>query len=162
LPDAAQVLDYGCGIGVELRWMQRQGLRVEGVDGTAAFVAQARRRCPGARIRCARFETIQLPRGRYDGVWCNAALIHVPPDELQRQLQKLRAALKPSGRLALTLAWGRATRRSSRDWIPGRYLASYTMSEVAAMLHGWRLLDLRAVSNDGRAGRWLQLLAAPR
>ncbi len=176
LPRGARVLDYGCGIGRELAWMRRQGCVVEGLDGTPEFVRAARRQCPGVAVRLARFETVRMARGRYDGIWCNAALMHVPPAELRRQLRRLRQALRPAGVLGLTLSWGRSRRAASdpstrapasaggpgsglRDWIPGRYIACYSKPEVAGMLRGWVIRELRVVSNVGRKGRWVQAIA---
>ncbi|MBI4227911.1 MAG: class I SAM-dependent methyltransferase [Candidatus Omnitrophica bacterium] len=162
LPPRARVLDYGCGIGLELAWLRRQGCLVEGVDGTPAFLREARRRNPGVRLACARFETWPMPAGRYDGIWCQAALIHVPPDELRRQLMKLRQGLRPGGRVGATLAWGRWRGFTQHDWIPGRYLAAYSRAEAAAFFNdGWTIQHLAVTSHDGRHGRWTELLASP-
>ncbi len=161
LPSGARVLDYGCGIGREMRWMERGGLRVEGVDATLEFVREARRRCPGVPIGHARFESVALEPDAYDGIWCNAALMHVSPEELRRQLAKLHRALRPRGMLGLTLAWGSRRGLVKRDWIPGRYLAGYRRDEAARLLRGWQLLSLKVVSRDGRKGRWIQILARP-
>lgn len=160
LPPNGRVLDYGCGTGEEMAWLQRRGFRVEGVEGTLEFGLATRRRCPGARILHARFETVPLLPGRYDGVWCNAALIHVPPSELARQLKKLKGALKPGGRLGLTLAWGRGKRFLRRDWIPGRYLAAYTQGEADALLKDWKIRWRKTTAGDGRSGRWIQILVS--
>ena len=156
----ASILDYGCGTGVEAAWLRSRGFHVEGVDGTLEFVLEARRRCPGARIQHARFEGVPLPQQAYDAVWCNAALIHVPPEELRRQLEKLKQSVKSGGLLGLTLAWGRAKRFFPKDWIPGRYLAAYSKREAEALLRGWKLKSAAVASGDGRSGRWIQILAS--
>ena len=154
------MLDYGCGIGTEMAWLRKQGFLVEGVEGALEFVLAARRRCPGAPILHARFESVSLPTGRCDGIWCNAALIHVPPQELSRQLEKLSRALKPGGLLGLTLAWGRAKGFIRRDWIPGRYIAAYSRREAVTLFRGWGVEMLKVTAGDGRQGRWIQLLAS--
>ena len=154
------MLDYGCGTGEEMAWLRKQGFQAEGVDGTLEFFLAARRRCPGAQIQHARFETVSLPKNRYDGVWCNAALIHVPSSEQVRQLEKLKSALRPGGLLGLTLAWGRGERFLRGDWIPGRYFAAITKPEAETLLRGWEIRWFKTVSGDGRRGRWIQILAA--
>ena len=159
LRPGARVLDYGCGIGVELAWLRSRGFAAEGIDGTRAFVREARRRSPGAAIQLCRFEDARLAPAAYDGIWCQAALIHVPPAEMRRQLRMLRSALSPGGWLALTLAWGRTRAYTRRDWIPGRYFAAYTKPQALAMLRGWRVLHASTISHDGRRGRWIQMLA---
>ena len=160
LSRGASVLDYGCGIGTDLAWMRARGLRVEGIDGTRAFVEEGRRRCPGAPIRHARFETATLGTARYDGIWCRAALIHVPPEVLREQLATLRRALRPGGWLAITLAWGRSRAFLNHDWIPGRYVAAYSKAEVSAYFRAWTVQELRVTHDEGRQGRWVQVLAS--
>lgn len=160
LPPGARVLDYGCGIGTDLAWLAQQGCAVEGIDGTSAFVWEARRRCPGAPVTEAQFETVALAHEQYDGIWCQAALIHLVPGDVPAQLEKLRMALKPGGLLGVSFAWGHARRVARHDWIPGRYIACYRKTAVFARFRrGWTVEDCRVVSRDGRAGRWIQMLA---
>lgn len=160
LPAGGRVLDYGCGIGKDLAWMRRRGLAPEGVDGTPDFVAEARRRNPGARIVSSRFDALRLPVGAYDGVWANAVLMHFSPRRLMEELLNLRRAMKVGGVLGATFAWGRVKGRVERDWIPGRYIACYRKGELARFFRkGWEVLSLWTVSGDGRRGRWLQVLA---
>jgi len=159
LRPGARVLDYGCGVGTDLAWLRARGFRVEGLDGTEAFVEAAKRRNPGVAVRCQRFEHLQLPERAFDGIWCNAALIHVPPSELARQIAGLRRSLIAGGWLGLSLAWGRVKTYTANDWIPGRYIAGYSKAEAAGFFDGWRIEELRVVSHDGRQGRWIQLLA---
>ena len=162
LPPGSRVLDYGCGIGADLAWLHRQGFRVDGVEGVWEFTRQARRRCPGVTIQHARFEAVRLPAARYEGIWCHAALMHVPPEAFPRHLHHLQQALTPCGVLGMTLAWGRTKAFTQQDWIPGRYLAGYTKPEVVAFFQEWAVAMLAVVSHDGRQGRWIHLLASPR
>lgn len=161
LPRQARVLDYGCGIGLELAWLRRQGFCVEGMDGTLAFVREARRRNPGISIQQARFNEIRLPEAAYDGIWCQAALMHLPPAGLPQELEKLRRSLKPSGLLGITLAWGRRKGVAHDDWLSGRYIAGYTKSEALRFFRDWGVLDCRVTNHDGRSGRWITVLATP-
>lgn len=161
LPPGGWVLDYGCGIGTDLAWLIWRGFRAEGIDGTLEFVDEARRRCPGAEVRHARFEAVRLQEGAYDGIWCSAALIHVPPEGLADQLEKLRQALKPGSWLALTLAWGQAKGFIRGDWIPGRYVAGYSKAEALKRLGGWVVQSANVVTGESRRGRWIHILAQP-
>jgi len=86
--------------------------------------------------------------------------MHVPPQELSRQMGRLRRALRRDGLLGLTLAWGSRKGFLHRDWIPGRYIAGYSKEEVAAFFRGWKVHSLRVVEGDGRQGRWIQILAS--
>jgi SAM-dependent methyltransferase len=155
------VLDYGCGIGTDMAWMRRQGFSVEGLDGNPIFVKEARRRMPGVLVRCERFESARLAPRRYVGIWCNAALMHVPPQVLARQLKKLRRALAPFGWLGLTMAWGTRQGFVENDWIPGRYIAGYIKPQALQLFRDWRVRELRVTARDKRRGRWIQVLVSP-
>lgn len=159
LPKKALVLDYGCGIGADMAWLQEQGFRVEGLDGVLEFVEESRRRCPGARVAHARFERIELPKGKFDGIWSNAALIHVPAEELQHQLKKLKGSLKPGGLAGITLAWGTAKGFLEKDWIPGRFIVGYSKEKAVWFFRDWEVKELNVMSNNVRKGRWIEILA---
>jgi SAM-dependent methyltransferase len=90
------ILDFGCGPGRDLKTLAALGHTAIGLDGVQAFAAMAR-----ADTRCEvwqqDFLTLDLPRGRFDGIFANASLFHVPSQELPRVLQQLRDSLKPAG-----------------------------------------------------------------
>jgi SAM-dependent methyltransferase len=69
-----------------------------GLDGAAAFAAMAHADT-GCEIWLQDFIALDLPSKRFDGIFANASLFHVPSRELPRVLQQLRASLKPAGLL---------------------------------------------------------------
>ncbi len=159
IPKGKRLLDYGCGIGEELAWLNSKGFQVDGIDATKPFVLEARRRCPAAKIQLARFETVALPKQYFDGIWCNAALIHLSRREIASQLHKLHQALKPTGVLGLTLIWGTSSKIHHNDWIPGRHFTGYQKSTAQALMRRWGPNSLKVVASDGKHGRWIQILA---
>ena len=63
------------------------------------------------------FLRLELPSGKFDGVFANASLFHVPGQELPRVLGELRAALKPRGVLFSSNPRG----NNEEGWNRGRY-----------------------------------------
>ena len=90
------VLDLGCGPGRDLKAFADLGHVAVGLDGAARFVEMARE-YSGCEVLRQDFLKLQLPAGRFDGVFANAALFHVPGQELPRVLRELHATLKPRG-----------------------------------------------------------------
>ena len=90
------ILDFGCGPGRDLMAFREAGHDAVGLDGASEFVAMARRMA-GCEVLHQDFLTLDLPTARFDGIFANASLFHVPRQELPRVLRELRTALKPRG-----------------------------------------------------------------
>ena len=90
------LLDFGCGPGRDLKTFKELGHRATGVEGSARFATMARD-YSGCEVLQQNFLQLDLPSNHFDGVFANAALFHVPGQELPRVLTELRAALKPGG-----------------------------------------------------------------
>ena len=95
-PPPFTILDFGCGPGRDLQTFTRLGHRAIGLEGAERFVAMARGES-GCQVWHQDFLALDLPRAHFDGVYANAALFHVPSQELPRVLGELHAALKPRG-----------------------------------------------------------------
>jgi SAM-dependent methyltransferase len=90
------ILDLGCGPGRDLKTFAALGHRPVGLDGTPSFVAMARA-ASGCDVWHQDFLHLQLPAARFDGIFANAVLFHVPSAALPDVLAHLFAAIKPGG-----------------------------------------------------------------
>lgn len=90
------ILDIGCGPGRDLATFQRLGHVPVGLEGAPSFVRMARERT-GAEVLQQDLLALDLPAARFDGVFANAVLFHVPSQELERVLAQLRQTLVPGG-----------------------------------------------------------------
>ena len=91
-----ELLDFGCGPGRDLKTFKALGHRATGLEGSAQLAVLARAHS-GCTVLEQNFLKLDLPNGHFDGVFANAALFHVPRQELPRVLLELHAALKPNG-----------------------------------------------------------------
>ena len=90
------ILDLGCGPGRDLIAFQERGHEPVGLEGAASFVRMARERS-GCEVLHQDFLYLDLPEHRFDGVFANAVLFHVPTQELPRVLSELLNTLVPGG-----------------------------------------------------------------
>ena len=110
------ILDFGCGPGRDLKVFAALGHAAIGVEGSARFAAMARA-YSGCAVWQQDFLRLDLPPQHFDGVFANAALFHVPAQELPRVLRELHATLKPGGVLLSSNPRG----HNDAGWSGGRY-----------------------------------------
>jgi SAM-dependent methyltransferase len=109
------ILDFGCGPGRDLMAFSALGHVAIGLEGSSQFVAMAREQ--GLEVWEQSFLKLDLPDNRFDGVFANASLFHIPSQELPRVLRELQATLKPGGVLFSSNPHG----SNSEGWSNGRY-----------------------------------------
>ena len=117
--DTAQpctILDFGCGPGRDLAAFSALGHVAIGLDGAERFVAMAREHS-ACEVWRQDFLKLELPPARFDGVYANASLFHVPTQELPRVLRELCATLKPGGVLFTSNPRG----ANEEGWNKGRF-----------------------------------------
>ena len=116
------ILDFGCGPGRDLKRFSGLGHIAIGLEGSARLAAMARA-YSGCEVWQQDFLKLDLPAGYFDGVFANAALFHVPSQELSRVLRELRATLKPGGVLFSSNPRG----DNEEGWNHGRYGAYHDL-----------------------------------
>jgi len=123
------ILDFGCGPGRDLATFRSLGHEAVGLDGSEAFVRMARD-YSGCEVLHQNFLALALPADRFDGVFANASLFHVPRRELPRVLGELRAALRPGGVLFTSNPRG----ENSEGWHGDRYAVYHDLDAWSAFV----------------------------
>ncbi len=126
------ILDFGCGPGRDLAAFTALGHIAVGLEGAPSFARMARE-YSGCEVLEQDFLRLDLPAARFDGIFANASLFHVPSAELPRVLAQLHAALKPRGVLFSSNPRG----DNQEGWSGERY-------GVYHDLQGWRRYMLAA------------------
>jgi SAM-dependent methyltransferase len=115
-PKPFTILDFGCGPGRDLKTLKDMGHLAVGLEGAVPFAEMARAHS-GCEVWQQDFLNLDLPPERFDGIFANASLFHVPAQELPRVLRELRSTLKPSGVLFASNPRG----DDLEGWHGGRY-----------------------------------------
>jgi SAM-dependent methyltransferase len=108
------VLDLGCGPGRDSRLLRDRGVRVVGLDRSRGMLEA------GLHVGALQGDMRSLPirSGGVDGVWSQAALLHVPRQDMSGVLGDVHRVLRPNGALSVTTAGG--TREGGEDDAYGR------------------------------------------
>jgi SAM-dependent methyltransferase len=159
LPDGSDVADLGCGPARDGATFAEAGHRVTGLDRSAGMLAIAAGALPG-RVAQADLRSLPLATGSLDGIWCCAALLHVPQDQTVTVLEEMRRVLRRGGHLALVTAVGHGARLETVPYAPDRQrwffyrdLARLREQLPAA---GLQILDL---SREAGSRDWFKVLA---
>lgn len=110
------ILDLGCGPGRDLCQFKALGHEAVGLDGSIEFVRMARTKTD-CEVLHQNFLKLDLPFARFDGIFANASLFHVPISELAQVLGNLAATLKSGGVLLCSNPRG----SNEEGWVDGRY-----------------------------------------
>jgi SAM-dependent methyltransferase len=131
------ILDLGCGPGRDLKAYAELGHLAVGLDGVERFAVMARAHS-GCEVWQQDLLALDLPDARFDGVYANAVLFHVPGQELPRVLRQLHASLKPGGVLFSSNPHG----RNEEGWSGGRYGAFHDLETWRGYLTGAGFTEL--------------------
>lgn len=157
----ARVLDLGCGTGRDMAWLETLDASVVGADLSMGMLARAKRRVGGLLVKMD-MRTLGFQGDRFQGVWCNAALLHLPKAEALVVLAEIRRVLAPGGTLFLSVQEG-----MGEGWETGpyggveRFFARYNQSEMETLLISCGFRVLERTSTGAGERRWLSFLARP-
>jgi SAM-dependent methyltransferase len=176
-PPGGTVLDAACGTGKYFGMVLEAGRRVVGTDQSTGMLARARARWPAVPLERVGLQELAF-EGEFDAVMCIDAMENVPPEDWPRVVANLRRALRPGGRLYLTVEQpdqAELERVQAAAVAQGLPVVPGEMAEEGAGYHyypsrdqvaGWLaeaglVVEAEDVSDEGGGYGYLHLLARP-
>ncbi len=101
----AQVLDIGCGPGLDTKYLS-QKYSMTSVDISKRMVEIAQFENPGVDVRYADIVKHELERNKYKGIWSRGALHHIEDKDLDGVFKKIAEALVEDGIFYLVVREG--------------------------------------------------------
>ena len=95
VPKNGRILDAGCGSGRDTLKFKSLGYDVTAIDGSDKMCELASSHS-GIKVKHMQFQDIEF-EDCFDGIWASASLLHVPSDELEDVLERLKKSLKDEG-----------------------------------------------------------------
>ena len=153
-------LDLGCGAGRDLAWFASQQAKVYGADFSLGMLAETRKfvACPLAQMD---MRSLGFADQSFDGIWCNAALLHLPKNEAPVALREMRRVLRPDGILDIAVQKGEGEGLETNPYnqVGERFFARYSMDEITSMLAGNGFVVLETGVFEAPNRTWLRLIA---
>ena len=159
LPPVGTVADLGCGPARDGAILAEAGHGMAGIDRSAGMLAQAANLLP-RRVAQADLRSLPLASGSLDGIWCAAALLHVPHDQTMAVLGEMHRVLRRGGRLALITAAGQGTRLEEVSYAPGirRWFFYRDPGQLTEQL-GHAAFSVSSVTEEATSRHWVKILA---
>lgn len=132
-----RILDFGCGPGRDLKAFRELGHQAIGLEGAERFVKFARQ-YSGCEVWQQDFLSLELPAEHFDGIFANAALFHVPSQELPRVLSELWTTLQANGVLFSSNPRG----QNEEGWSGERYGVYYNLERWRELLTGAGFIEI--------------------
>lgn len=102
LPPDGVLLDAPCGTGRYFAMIESSGIRVVGIDGSAAMLSQARARGIAEVLEHSTLQDLSYEHA-FDGIMTVDAMENVPPEDWPVVLANLHRAIRPGGFLYTTV-----------------------------------------------------------
>ncbi len=111
LPSGLMVLDAGCAFGRDTEFLKAKGVTVRGIDLSPALIGRAKELVPDTDFEVKDIRKTGFTDEQFDGIWCNATLLHLKDEDIAVALAEFKRIMKPGGVLAVSLKKGEGTQQ---------------------------------------------------
>jgi ubiquinone/menaquinone biosynthesis C-methylase UbiE len=102
-----KVLDFGCGNGRLLDFLEKKGIEYTGVDISDKLLAEARNQSRGLGIKFQKIsglDSLPLESNSFNSVYAIAVLHHLPGKEMRKRMaEEFYRILRPEGKVVITV-----------------------------------------------------------
>lgn len=137
LKDSKNVLDVGCGAGVKSKYLSGKGLNVTGIDFSEKLIEIAKREVHGAKFHVMDMRDVSNLGVKFDGIFAQASLLHIPKKEIASVLTGLLSCLISGGYLYVAVKGTRpggkeeeVLRENDYGYQYERFFSYFTMDEL--------------------------------
>jgi SAM-dependent methyltransferase len=152
IPAKSRILDFGCGAGRMIRWLEREAEQGEtwgcDISGDHIHWAQQNLRPPFRFFTCTSLPTLPFADGQFDLVYAGSVFTHVG-DLAQAWLLELRRVLRPGGHAYLTVHDRHTSALMATEKHSSAH-ASQTLAESGGLPEDFGMLVLRRWPEGGR------------
>ncbi len=164
MPAGRQVLELGCGSGVQSRQLSDLGLEVVGIDISPNMVLEARKRVQKANFLVGDIATVRFPSASFDGIYARASLLHIPKELIPKVFEAINKMLKSGGIFYLAVKEGKGE-GEVEDVRHGinvkRFFSFFVKEEIEKLMEEarFKILELNTYTRVGGSTTWIQVIA---
>ncbi len=164
LPSDAVILDAGCGTGRDTDVFSEEGYTAYGIDFSPKMIKEAKKHYKGKFLVRDILNT-KFKDEKFDGIWANASLIHMPKDKLVLALREFFRILKPNGFLFFNVMKGSKDmiEIEKKNFYEGKLpISFYEKDEISELVsnNGFHVVKTYVETDDTH--EWIDLLCRKR
>jgi ubiquinone/menaquinone biosynthesis C-methylase UbiE len=159
LEPGATVLDLGAGPGCDSAELRARRLRPVGVDLSMGMLRAGSRELPGPRVQ-GDLRALPFADASADGIWANACLLHLVPDDLVLAVREISRVSRPGAVVHLSVKKGKGAGWETERYGRPRWFQYWSAAALDSVLTGagWSILD--SLEQATRRDEWLVRLAS--
>ena len=155
------VLDLGAGPGCDSAELRLLGLRAFSLDLSLGMLREGLREFPGPRVQ-ADARLLPIRDGSLAGVWANASLLHLSPEEVAAALREVRRVLGARGLLHVAVKAGDGDEWETERYGVPRWFQYWSAADLDALLENSGFEVVESWANSTPRADWLVRHAQPR
>lgn len=165
LPKGATILDVGCGGGIKTNYLAKQGYDARGIDFSEKMIELAQQQYPHLEFAVLDMYDVDTYPESVDGIFVQAALLHIKKDRVLEVLTKLKDKLNRSGVIYIAVKAMRDNGveeeiKTEHDYgyEYERFFSYYSLDELKAYFKQLGLEMLWEGGADTSLSHWLQVI----
>lgn len=166
IPKNGLILDIGCGTGVKSKYLSDEGFKVVGMDFSENMIGIAKKEVPEVDFIVGDIYDLDLYQNKFDAVFAQAVLLHIPKEKVIRVLEKFKNKLNPNGVLYLAVKEMKTNgvdseilRENDYGYEYERFFSYFNLSEICEYIEkvGLELISKEVISSGNT--NWIQIIA---
>lgn len=167
LPAGGEVLDVGCASGLKANYLIENGFKVAGIDISDKLLEIAKRNVPEGRFTELSMMDLDHMPERFDGVFAQASLLHIPKKDAEDAVQKMDHRLKMGGFLYIAVKERREgqpeeeiVKEHDYGFDYERFFSYFSMTELETYFAHAGIEVVSEFRNPSPSGKtvWLQMI----
>ncbi len=106
IPRNGRILDTGCGLDVDAKYIQERGFALTVIDLSKKMLETAKNYAPLVKFKSLYYRKLIFPSNSFNGALSSFSIIHIPKKEVLATLKDFHKILKKEGTLYLSFQEG--------------------------------------------------------
>lgn len=159
-----EILELGCGSGVQTKLLLDLGLSVVGIDISPNMITEAKKRAPKGEYLVGDIASVAFAKDSFDGIYARASLLHIPKNLIPKVFESVNKMLKTGGYFYLAIKEGKGE-GEVEDLRHGinvkRFFSLFVKEEIEKLMEAadFNIVELNTYTRAGGSTTWIQVIA---